>query len=168
MRTEKLGCAQDVIVTEALPRKKSWWTVILLSNLEKFCPWSLIKKKKKDAPSHLFFLCAAEICQRSFWSFYHSPEQAQRCSVCLGCALEFRSYILMLIRPTSSLWPAVCCFLFLCNPCQYYKMTYSLSRKTLEYTKWSVEWVLPVFWQDNKWNTCAIQSKQVCGKDFSV
>lgn len=126
------------------------------------------KKKKKGCPFPSFFSFVLQRFAREFWSFYHSPEQAQRCSVCLGCALEFRSYILMLIRPTSSLWPAVCCFLFLCNPCQYYKMTYSLSRKTLEYTKWSVEWVLPVFWQDNKWNTCAIQSKQVCGKDFSV
>lgn len=115
---------------------------------------------KKGCPFLSFFSFVLQRFSKEFWSFYHSLKQAQRCSVCLGCALEFRNHILVLTRPTSSLWPAVCCFLFLWNPCQYYKVTCNLSKKTLEYTKQSVVWVLLVFWYDNKIceqdRTCAI------------
>lgn len=79
-----VGHAQDVIVTEVLPKKKkSQWMVILLSNDKRFCPWSLMMK---GCPFLSLFLSATRVFFRGFWCF--SSKQAVRCSVCLGCAIH--------------------------------------------------------------------------------
>lgn len=95
--------------SDALPNnKKSWWMVILLSNEEKFCPWSLMIK---ECPFLSFFLVLLRFC-RGFWCSYHWPEQAVKCSACLGRAINcvmtymsleegsFHSSVVVLLKPT--------------------------------------------------------------------
>lgn len=80
-----VGHAQDVIVTEVLPKKKkSQWMVTLLSNDEKFCPWSLMIK---GCPFLSLFHSATQIFQ-GILMFVYSSKQAVRCSLCLGCAIH--------------------------------------------------------------------------------
>lgn len=81
---------------------------IFLSNEGKFCPWSLMIK---ECPFLSFFLVLLRFC-RGFWCSYHWPEQAVKCSACLGRAINcvmtymsleegsFHSSVVVLLKPT--------------------------------------------------------------------